>query len=54
MAILGDVAGHLRDALGVVAHRAEGVHGDDHADGGQQAAAGEGHQEQGELQRSAG
>ena len=36
-----DVAGHLRDALGVVRDRAEGVHGDDDADRGQQAGAGD-------------
>ena len=40
--LLVDVAGHLRDALGVVADRAEGVHRDDDAGRGQQAAAGEG------------
>ena len=41
-----DVAGHLGDALGVVRDRAEGVHRDDHADRGEQAAAGQRHREQ--------
>ena len=41
-----DVAGHLRDALGVVGDRAEGVHRDDDTDRGQQAAAGERDREQ--------
>jgi hypothetical protein len=40
-ALGGDLAGHLGDALGVVADRAEGVHGDDDADRGEQAGAGE-------------
>src|SRR5699024_4555696 len=48
------VAGHLGDALGVVADGAEGVHGHDHAHGGEQAAAGQSDQEQGEPHRSAG
>src|SRR5664279_2456679 len=42
----GDVAGHLGDALGVVTDRAVGVHGDDDADGGEQAGAGQGDGEQ--------
>ena len=41
-----DVAAHLRDALGVVRDRAEGVHRDDHADRGQQAGAGQCDREQ--------
>ena len=45
-ALAVDVAGHLRDALGVVGDGAEGVHRDDHADGGEQAAAGQGDREQ--------
>ena len=45
-ALLVDVAGHLRDALRVVGDRAEGVHRDDDADGGEQAAAGQRHREQ--------
>ena len=40
-ALLVDVAGHLGDALRVVADRAEGVHRDDDAGRGQQAAAGQ-------------
>ena len=40
-AVLVDVTGHLGDALGVVRDRAERVHRDDDADGGQQAGAGE-------------
>ncbi len=40
------VAGHLGDALRVVADRAEGVHGDDDADRGEQAAAGQRDEEQ--------
>ena len=40
-ALLGDLAGHLGDALRVVGDRAEGVHGDDDADRGEQAGAGE-------------
>ena len=40
------VTGHLRDALGVVGDRTEGVHGHDHADRGQQTATGQRHREQ--------
>ena len=40
-ALAVDVAGHLGDALRVVGDRAEGVHRDDDADGGEQAGAGE-------------
>ena len=43
-----DVAGHLGDALGVVGDRPEGVHGDDHADRGEQAGAGQRDREQGQ------
>ena len=52
-ALLVDVAGHLRDALGVVADRAEGVHGDDDADRGEQATAGQRHREQRDDDRAA-
>ncbi len=48
-----DVARHLGDALGVVAHRAEGVHRDDDADGGQQAASGERDEEERQDDRAA-
>ena len=48
-----DVAGHLGDALGVVGDRAEGVHRDDHADRGQQAAAGQRDREQRDGERRA-
>ena len=41
-------------ALGVVGDRAEGVHGDDHADGGEQPAAGQGDHEQRQDDRPAG
>ena len=41
-----DVTGHLGDALGVVRDRAERVHGDDDADGREQATAGERDEEQ--------
>ena len=51
-ALLVHVAGHLRDSLGVVADRAEGVHGDDDADCGQQPGAGEGDGEQRDLDRA--
>ena len=50
-ALRAHVAGHLRDALGVVGDRAEGVHRDDDADGGQQAATGQRHREQRDRQR---
>jgi hypothetical protein len=41
-----DVVRHLGDALGVVRDRAEGVHGDDDADRGEQATTGQGDEEQ--------
>ena len=47
--LTGELAGHLGDTGGVVGHRAEAVLGDDHAGGGQQPDAGQGHQVQGEL-----
>ena len=50
---LVDVAGHLRDALGVVGDRAEGVHRDDDADGGEQAAAGQRDREQRDVDDAA-
>ena len=48
-----DVAGHLGDALGVVRDRAEGVHGDDDADRGEQTATGQRHGEQRHRDRGA-
>ena len=47
-----DVARHLGDALRVVRDRTEGVHGDDDADRGQQAGAGEGDGEQRDEHRA--
>lgn len=51
-ALLVDVAGHLGDALGVVGDGAEGVHRHDDVDGGQQATAGEGDEEQRQRRRA--
>jgi hypothetical protein len=50
----GHVARHLRDALRVVGDRAEGVHGDDDADRGEQAGAGQRHREQRHGDRAGG
>ncbi len=52
-ALLGDLAGHLGDALRVVADRAEGVHRDDDADGGEQTGAGQRDGEQRDDRRAA-
>lgn len=52
-ALAVDIAGHLGDALGVVGDRAEGVHRNDDANGGEQAAPGERDEEERDRERAA-